>query len=92
MAFSVMRGGFSMKATATAPHRLTIRALEARVRRRLAREGEVLHKCRQGSRWYPDLGDYYAANERNHLVRTHIDLEQLAEELGVIGAAESVAE
>jgi hypothetical protein len=81
-----------MKATATPGHRLTTRALEARVRRRLAREGEVLHKCRESSQWYRDLGDYYAADERNHLVRTHIDLEQLARELGAISARESLVD
>lgn len=69
---------------------VSIKALEARVRRRLAREGETLHKCRPGSQWHRDLGDYYAADDRNHLVRTHIDLAEVAAEFGLIGAREVV--
>jgi hypothetical protein len=63
----------------------TRRAVEARVRRKLARDGESLHRCAQGSRWYSDLGDYYTADIATAFTcRTHLHLEDLARELGVL--------
>lgn len=40
--------------------KITIRALEARAKRHsLAKNNEILRKCRPDSRGYGDLGDYY---------------------------------
>jgi hypothetical protein len=71
---------------------VSVAAVVSRVRRRLARDGESLGKCRTASQWYRDLGGYYSSNDRNHLVRTHIDLEQLARELEVLRPWEAIAE
>lgn len=70
---------------------ITPRALGQRVRRALARRGDVFHKCNPRSQWYRDLGDYYTVNERNHIIATHCDLAELGRELGVLRAHEEVA-
>jgi hypothetical protein len=63
----------------------TRRAVECRVRRKLAREGQSLHRTRQGSRWYSDLGKYYTAYIATaHMGRTHLHIDDLARELGVL--------
>jgi len=64
----------------------TRRAVEARVRRKLTEEGELLRKTRPGKTWAKhDCGDYYIIdNATNGVVRTHCDLEDLARELGVL--------
>lgn len=84
MARSLLQGRLSRE--------VSVAAVVSRVRRRLARDGESLGKCRTASQWYRDLGDYYAVNDRNYLVRTHIDLEQLARELEVVRPWEVMAE
>jgi hypothetical protein len=61
------------------------RALEGRVNRALKKDGETLKKCRQDSRWFSDLGEYYAVNiELNSVSAKHVDLEVWAKELGVL--------
>lgn len=69
-------------------------AIEARVRRALAREGEVLRKTRPGNTWVKvDLGDYYTEDPRTRFAtRRHCDLEQLARECGVLRPGEVIAE
>jgi uncharacterized C2H2 Zn-finger protein len=63
----------------------TRRAVEARVRRKLARDGESLHRCARGTRWYSSLGDYYLTDDTTRFVaRTHLHLDDLARELGVL--------
>jgi hypothetical protein len=64
----------------------TRRAVEARVRRRLARDGELLRKTRPGNTWNViNLGDYYVVDVRsNFAVATHCDLDTLAPEIGVL--------
>lgn len=53
-----------------------------RIRRRLAKEGEHLRTSRsEGAR--ADLGDHYIVDGRNVVVAAHVDLEVLAEELGI---------
>jgi len=66
------------------------RALFQRVKRALARKDERLVKCRQDSRWYHDLGDYYTTNEKRHLTGTHLDLETLGRDLGVLPEGEAL--
>ncbi len=64
----------------------TRRAVEARVRRKLAQEGEVLRKTRPGKTWAKhDCGDYYVVDvATNGVVAAHCDLEDLARELSVL--------
>ena len=68
--------------------------IEARLRRALAREGEVLRMTRPGNTWAKhDCGDYYVIdNATNGVVRTHCDLEQLARECNVLRPGEVIAD
>ncbi len=66
--------------------------IEARVRRTLRREGEVLHKVRPESRDYYGYGPYYVADERNCVVSSQHDLDDLARECGVLRTDEVIAE
>lgn len=67
------------------------RALVARINRHY-KGAEVVKVCRYDSRWFRDLGRFYAHNDRNHLTQTDIRLEELGRELGVLREGESVAE
>ena len=65
------------------------RALVTRINRALAKQGQALRRCRQSSRWHPDLGDYYAVDlGRNGIVDTHVDLVAKGRELGVLRPSE----
>jgi len=66
--------------------------IEARVRRALAREGEVLHKCRRDSRDYHGYGPYYIVDERNCVVSSQHDLDDLARECNALRPGEMIAE
>lgn len=64
---------------------ITEPALFARVRRAMLRQHECfLKRCSERSRWFHDLGRYYAHDERNNISHTDIDLEEFARELGVL--------
>jgi hypothetical protein len=60
------------------------RALEARIKRALEKDGQILKKCRADSRWYSDLGDYYIVNQSNVIAAQHCSLEKLGKELKVL--------
>lgn len=64
-------------------------ALEARIRRRLRREGERLCKTR-GQRALLDLGEYYVVDYNNIIVAWHCDLERLGRELGCLADHEAL--
>lgn len=67
------------------------RALEARVKRALEKDGQTLKKCREDSRWYNELGEHYTVDvELNCVNAKHVDLEAWARELGVLKDFESV--
>ena len=69
------------------------RAVEARVKRALAKEDELLKKCREDSRWYSDLGRYYIIDIRfSAIVRKNEDLEDLARELRVLREYEELSD
>jgi len=69
------------------------RALLGRINRRLAKDEEVLKKCRPDSRWYHDLGAYYGVGVRtNSICYQHIDLEEFGRELGVLRPFEALAQ
>ena len=65
------------------------RALIARINRKLP-EHEKLKKLR-GSRWEHDLGQYYIIDQNmNAILHKHIDIEELARELGALKPWESL--
>jgi hypothetical protein len=70
------------------------RTVEARVRRALLRDGEVLRKTRPGNTWAKiDFGDYYTVDPNTRFPeRRHCDLEQLAREYQVLRPGEVVGE
>ncbi len=70
------------------------RMVEARVRRAVQRDGEVLRKTRPGNTWAKlDLGDYYTVDPYTRFPeRRHCDLEQLAREYRVLRPGEVIAE
>lgn len=71
---------------------ITSSALVQRINRALRKEGEQLHKLR-GERGWSDLGDYYIVDfYRNFIVASHVDLESLGRELGVLRESERLAE
>ena len=73
--------------------KVSVRALEGRVKRALERDGETLKKCREDSRWFTDLGEYYLVDLNMNSVNTkHVDLEELARELEVLKPFEVLAE
>ena len=67
------------------------RALVARINRHL-NGAEVVKACRHDSRWFQELGRFYAHNERHFVTQTDIHLEELGRELGVLREGETVAE
>lgn len=68
------------------------RAAEQRLRRVLARENHVLHKLKPESRDYHNYGPYYVVDERNCVVSSQHDLDDLARQLGVIRPNEVLAD
>ena len=50
---------------------------------RLARDGRSLHRCPEGSRLFAELGSLYLMRG-GVVVRTHVNFETLARELGVL--------
>ena len=69
----------------------TTAAVEARVRKKLAADGQVLRRPR-GQRERLELGDYFTADAHTgNPERRHCDLEQLAREYGVLYPHEVIA-
>jgi hypothetical protein len=83
-----------MKTKTKAPQvSVSARAVLARVNRKLAAEGSMLRRCRQDSRNYDQLGDYYMVNlNSNGIFKMQCELEEEARELGVLGEWEVLAE
>lgn len=72
-------------------HKVSERALFARVSRALyRRDGFILRRCAERSRWFWDLGRFYAINESKHIRHADIDLEEFAKELGVMKPNEAL--
>lgn len=62
------------------------RALFARINRKLKKNGEQLHRCRRGSRWFNEMGPYYIVDTKSNVV-THCgfyNLEERARNLNVL--------
>ena len=75
--------------------KVSLRAFEARCSRyAMTRDNEVLRKCRQDSRWYHDLGDYYFVDTDRNLITTQgwriNNLIEWAREVGILKPYEEV--
>ncbi len=64
---------------------ITTPALAARVRRRLARERQLLRRCSPWSEQHGTLGNYYMVAAHTHdVLARHVNVEELARDLGVL--------
>jgi hypothetical protein len=63
---------------------ITTFALACRVRRRLARDRQLLRRCWPWDTRHAERGDYYVAEAHTHHVARHVNVEQLARDLGVL--------
>jgi hypothetical protein len=64
---------------------ITTPALAARVRRRLARERQLLRRCSPWSEQHGTLGNYYVIAAHTHAVLArHVNVEELARDLGLM--------
>ena len=69
---------------------VTEQALTKRINRKLSHKNERLVTAR-GQRAQSEVGRYYVVDEQtNTLVLHHVNLEKLAQELGVLGAGEEI--
>ena len=69
---------------------VTQRALIQRINRALEKEGQIL-KTTRGNKWRSSLGDYYVVDlNRNTMISTHVDLEELGREIKVLAPYESM--
>lgn len=74
---------------------ITETALYGRISRKLRHDGLILHTAqmyRAGRERYEDsnLGRYYIVDANNHLRDSHVKLEELGRELGVLGPGEKL--
>jgi len=68
------------------------RAVLARINRKLKKDDIIVKKCRESSRAYLDLGDYYSVDfYHNRIIDMHIDLAQLAKDASVLAPWETMA-
>ena len=70
---------------------VTMRALEARIRRKLAKDGETLRITR-GAKARLGLGYAYIVDNYNRIVNHDFDIAELAREMGCLNEYEEVAE
>ena len=69
---------------------VTVRALLQRVNRRLRADDQKLVTAR-GERVRTELGNYYLLDTaRNRIIEQHVDLGELAREVGALAGHESV--
>lgn len=62
---------------------VTEHALMLRVNRKLAADGQKLRRCREDQKDFSELGRYYIVGEHS-VEAMHIDLEELAREVGAL--------
>ena len=68
---------------------ITERALLGRINRKLKHENQQVKKCRADSRGHNYLGDFYVVGTFNNCIaNTHVDLEVLGKDLGVMAEYE----
>lgn len=66
------------------------RALAARIRRVLGKEGATLRACRPNQRAFGDFGNWYIVNSRNYVEAAHCNLQALGQELQALRPYEVV--
>lgn len=72
---------------------VSIRAVEKRINRKLANEGQQLRKSRHDSRWLDSLGEHYIVNAYTNVVTdTHVPFGDLAYSLDVLARDEQITE
>ena len=72
---------------------ITPTTLQRRINRALAHHGQVLRKCREGSRYHHERGDFYLVDvETRGIIETHVVLEDLGREINVLKVTESLTE
>lgn len=65
---------------------LSERAVLARVNRKLAHEGQRVYRNSPLSPWVDEQGRFYLLDKQSNTVKqTHINLNEFAERIGVIG-------
>lgn len=65
------------------------RAMLARLNRRLGSDGLAVKSCREDSKAFEAMGRYYQVDaKRNIVTATHLDIEKLAREMGLMEAWE----
>jgi hypothetical protein len=71
---------------------VSMRALVARINRKLRADGEVL-KAAHGARAESSVGHWYVLNlDRNQITRRHVDPEDLGRRLGCLQAWEKLVD
>jgi hypothetical protein len=68
------------------------RAIFTRLSRALKKEGKFLRRCRMGTKWHGELGDYYVIGDSKFVVNKHVDLVEWAKEAGVLHEFEELTE
>ena len=77
------------------PQKLKVseRALFARINRKINDDDLMLRRCRENTRDYHELGDYYTVNWRiNGIWEKDIDLEKFGREVGALKDYEELAD
>jgi hypothetical protein len=72
--------------------KISVRAAEGRIRRKLKADGQQLVKIKEGSRWFDQYGPYQVVNDRNVVEAHGCTLEQLAKDSGVLKPYEEIAD
>ncbi len=81
------------KAKPKAPIKMPVdqRAVVARLRRAMAKDGLTVRACRSDSRSWRTLGDWYVLDIQSNFIREHhCDLESLAREFGALQPHEAL--
>jgi hypothetical protein len=71
--------------------RITERTVIYRINKVLTKKGQFLHRCRKTDRLYATLGDYHIEGDGQGYLsvkETHIDIEKMGREMGVINTWE----
>jgi len=71
---------------------LSERAVYARVFRKLVKDNMYLRRCRRSSKGFHYLGRYYITDWRNCIFDMHVSLLGKAQEIGVIGPKDEIAD
>lgn len=71
---------------------ISVRAVEARIRRKLKDDGQQLVKIKEGSRWFDQYGPYQIVNSLNVVEAYGCTLDQLAKDTKVLKPYEQIAE